>query len=162
MSVRISLSLYMYVIMLGFFYVYEMQCDVKANHLWGEGVGNPKQQAQTHTLTHSQNWPQVAGGMVGSCDFLKPRAVLETGAAHSSIRYRSSPLDLLFTKKNPSLLKCPLCFSLPFQQHQTTYRGKNTRHNRTCVHHNIPRKSKFHLDGGGVKKFKITWTQDVG
>lgn len=39
--------------------------------------------------------------------FLKPRAVLETEAAHSSIRYPSSALDLLFTKKNPSLPKWP-------------------------------------------------------
>lgn len=55
-----------------------------------------------------KNWPQVRDGDELWLCFFKPRTVLETEAAYGSIRYSYGALDLLFTKKNPSLLKWPL------------------------------------------------------
>lgn len=54
------------------------------------------------------NWPQVSEGDELWLCFFKPHAVLGTEAAFGAIRYSYGALDLLFTKKNPSLLKWPL------------------------------------------------------
>lgn len=125
----------------------------------GEGEGESRQEASGHTHTFTK----LTTGF-GRADrwlwILKPRAVLETEAAHSSIRYRSSALDLLFTKKNPSLLKCPLSSAFHFNSFKQLS-GRKTQDTTTCVHHNVPSKSEFHLDRKN-SYIRMPWTADVG
>lgn len=117
----------------------------------GEGRKTYRMQADTHTHTHTFTKLTTGCRRAGRwLWFLKPRAVLETEAAHSSIRHRSSALDLLFTKKNPPLLKCPFYSSLPFQgikQLGGGGHGGGTQDTTTCVHPDVAFESKFYLDG---------------
>lgn len=103
------------------------------------------------------NRPQVSDGDELWLCFFKPRAVLETEAAYGSIRYSYGALDLLFTKKNPSLLKWPLLLQPSISAASNNLEGgANGRgEGKTWVHNIILCKRKLYPS----KKIQNAWNK---